>query len=233
MSSDLLRLFAGLDNASLERLADRREALLSGGRVAAALALTAIPGARALAANHLPDPVVRVLNFALTLEYLEASFYNRGIRSGIIPAGEDLRVFRTIQEHENEHVRFLRRTLGSAAVPKPQFDFTAGGALPNPFKDYELFKLLAQAFEDTGVRAYKGQVRALKPYDVYLTAAVTIHSVEARHAAWIRYIAGAPPAAEPFDEAKSVKETLQLVRATRFIVAQPRTRSRRRPRFTG
>ncbi len=88
------------------------------------------------------------------------------------------------------HVSFLKQTLGSLAVPKPEFDFTAGGALPNPFKNYEVFKILSQGFEDTGVRAYKGQAGALKPYDVYLTAALSIHSVEARHASEVRRLRG-------------------------------------------
>ena len=192
MTTDLHHLFAGLDSKSLDRLATRRDTLLSGGRAAAALAISAVPVAlaaiakEAFASSSLPDAVVRVLNFALTLEYLEASFYNRGIRSGIIPGGKDLRVFTTIQEHENAHVSFLKRTLGSRAIEKPEFDFTAGGTIPNPFKDYEVFKILAQGFEDAGVRAYKGQLRALKPYDDFLTAAVTIHSVEARHASEVR-----------------------------------------------
>lgn len=196
MTIDLHRLFAGLDSKSLDRLATRRDTLLSGGRTTAALALSAMPLALAatvkdaFASSPLPDAVVRVLNFALTLEYLEATFYNRGIRSGVIPGGKDLRIFRTIQDHENAHVFFLKRTLGSRAIAKPEFDFTAGGAVPDPFKDYEVFKILAQGFEDAGVRAYKGQLRALKPYDDFLTAAATIHSVEARHASEVRRLRG-------------------------------------------
>ena len=185
-----------LHDKGLDRLASRRDAVAAGGRLAAAIALASAPLAlaatagRAFAATTLPDEVVEVLNFALTLEYLEASFYNRGVRSGVIPSGRDLRTFRTIQEHENAHVAFLRRTLGRRAVPKPRFDFTAGGALPNPFRDYEVFKILAQGLEDTGVRAYKGQVGALQPYGAFLTAAVTIHSVEARHASEVRRLRG-------------------------------------------
>ena len=104
--------------------------------------------------------------------------------------GKQRRIFETIGEHENAHVAFLKQTLGSQAVAKPQFDFTAGGALPNPFKNYEVFLILAQGFEDTGVRAYKGQAPKLKPYDAYLTAALTIHSVEARHASEVRRLRG-------------------------------------------
>ncbi len=196
MSIDLHRLFDGLDDKSLDRLATRRDALRSGGRLASVVAWMSVPallGATvkdAWAGTTLPDAVVKVLNFALTLEYLEATFYNRGLRSGVIPGGKDMEIFRTLQIHENGHVKFLLATLGDAAAPKPDFDFTAGGALPNPFKDYEVFKILAQGFEDTGVRAYKGQLKALKPYDVYLTAAATIHSVEARHASEIRRLRG-------------------------------------------
>jgi hypothetical protein len=197
MSSDLHRLFDGLDDHSLDRLATRRDAVLAGGRAAAALAVASVPVLlatmveKAVAQGSLPDPLARVLNFALTLEYLESSFYNRGLRQGVVPAGKDRRVFETIQEHENAHVAFLIRTLGAQAVARPEFDFTAGGAIPNPFRDYEVFKILAQGFEDAGVRAYKGQLGALKPYDdAYLTAAVTIHSVEARHAAEVRRLRG-------------------------------------------
>lgn len=196
MSTELQGLFTGLDQASLDQLASRREALRSGGRLATLMALSTIPVAlaatarRAVAQSGLPDAVVRVLNFALTLEYLEAAFYNRGLRSGVIPAGKARRVFETISEHEDAHVAFLKRTLVNLAVDRPEFDFTAGGALPNPFKHYEVFQILAQGFEDTGVRAYKGQARALKPYGAYLTAALTIHSVEARHASEVRRLRG-------------------------------------------
>lgn len=190
------RLFAGLDEKSLTRLAGRRDAVHAGGRLAAGLAFASSPVAiaatvtDALARSVLPDPVVRVLNFALTLEYLEATFYNRGLAAGVVPAGKDRRIFETIADHENAHVAFLKQTLRGQAVAKPEFDFTAGGAIPNPFKNYELFKILAQGFEDTGVRAYKGQAKALKPYGPYLTAALTIHSVEARHASEVRRLRG-------------------------------------------
>ncbi len=196
MSTDLHRLFTGLDQGSLDRLAGRRETLRAGGRLAGMLALSAVPVALAtsvkdaFASSTLPSAVVRVLNFALTLEYLEASFYNRGLRQGVVPGGKDRRIFETIQAHENAHVAFLKQTLGRDAVAKPDFDFTAGGALPDPFKNYEVFKILAQGFEDAGVRAYKGQARALKPYPAFLTAALTIHSVEARHASEVRRLRG-------------------------------------------
>ena len=174
------------------RSVSRREAVWSGGgNLAAALAALAIPAVlvrpREAYANHLPPEVVDVLNFALTLEYLEAEFYTRGVGSGVIPQ-RDRSLFVTIRDHEVAHVAFLQDVLRTAAVEKPTFDFSVGGLAP--FRDYDTFKLLAQGFEDAGVRAYKGQVGVLQPYDAILTAAVTIHSVEARHAAAVRRLRG-------------------------------------------
>ncbi len=84
-------------------------------------------------------------------------------------------------------------TLGATPVTKPTFDFTAGdgsgnGPLKGVFSNYPLFLAVAQTFEDTGVRAYKGQAGELISNNDILTAALKIHSAEARHAAHIRYM---------------------------------------------
>lgn len=130
-----------------------------------------------------------VLNFALTLEYLEREYYQIGLdTTGLIPA-EDRDVFGLIYDHEISHVEFLLIALGDAAINKPTFDFTAGGTL-NPFEDYQTFLTLSQGFEDTGVRAYKGQAGALKDNDTILEYALQIHSVEARHASQVRRMRG-------------------------------------------
>ncbi|MEX2514464.1 MAG: ferritin-like domain-containing protein [Cyclobacteriaceae bacterium] len=87
-----------------------------------------------------------------------------------------------------KHVDLLKTveaSLGSKPVEKPEFDFTVGGAF-NPFGNYQQFLALAQAFEDTGVRAYRGQAGNLIKNGDLLTAALQIHSVEARHASEIR-----------------------------------------------
>ncbi|MBA3971110.1 MAG: ferritin-like domain-containing protein [Bacteroidetes bacterium] len=131
--------------------------------------------------------ITDVLNFALTLEYLESAYYNQGVASGVIPSA-DLTVFQQIKKHENAHVSFLQSTisaLGGTPVASPTFDFTAGGAF-NPFYVYGDFLALSQAFEDTGVRAYKGQAGNLISDNTVLTAALQIHSVEARHASEVR-----------------------------------------------
>lgn len=134
--------------------------------------------------------VADVLNFALTLEYLEAEFYNRSVAaSGLIPAGA-MAYYQQIAKHENAHVALLKSALGGAAIAKPNFDFTAKGAFPDVFTNLQTNYAVAQAFEDTGVRAYKGQAAMLIPFPAVLTTALQIHSVEARHAARIRYLRG-------------------------------------------
>lgn len=133
-----------------------------------------------------------VLNFALTLEYLEKEFYNIGLDTdGLIPA-DAKDVFGLISKHEDDHVAFLLAALGDAAVPKPTFDFTGapGGLNLDPFENYDTFLALSQGFEDTGVRAYKGQAGALANDNALLEYALQIHSVEARHASKVRRMRG-------------------------------------------
>jgi hypothetical protein len=193
-------VLGGIDPEISDRLLTRRDAISRGAatssKVAVGLALASVPVALAalatdaFAATALPQDIVDVLNFALTLEYLESSFYNAGVgTSGLIP-GSDLAIFQQIQKHENAHVAFLMSVLGSAAVAKPTFDFTAGGMFPDVFSNYATFQAVSQAFEDTGVRAYKGQAANLMSQPDILTAALQIHSVEARHAAEVRRLRG-------------------------------------------
>jgi hypothetical protein len=194
-----------LDDEIAGSMLNRRAALARGAKVSAiaatGLRIASVPVAlsafarKAFAQGGLPSVVVDVLNFALTLEYLEAEFYVTGVGApGLIPT-QDRLMFETIRDHEVAHVAYLKSTLGAMAVAKPTFDFTAGngsnsGPYADVFTNYATFTAVAQAFEDTGVRAYKGQAPALKPYDAVLTAALTIHSVEARHASEVRRLRG-------------------------------------------
>lgn len=139
------------------------------------------------------NTATNALQLALTLEYLEAEFYMKALESGVIPAGSRAEaVYEQISKHETAHVEFLREGLGENSLESPQFDFTAGGAF-DPFNEngigqevaYAQLLALAQAFEDTGVRAYKGQAGNLMGTP-FLTPALQIHSVEARHASEIR-----------------------------------------------
>ena len=139
---------------------------------------------------QLPRKIAEVLNFALTLEYLEDEFYRTALASDKLIPSETRATFETIGKHEAAHVEVLKAALGSHAVKKPTFDFTAKGAFGDVFSNYKTFLAVSQALEDTGVRAYKGQAANLKSSDEILTVALQIHSVEARHAAQVRLIRG-------------------------------------------
>ncbi|MCE4064712.1 ferritin-like domain-containing protein [Chryseobacterium gleum] len=136
----------------------------------------------------LKSTLTDALQLALVLEYLENEYYSIGLSTpGLIP-NADRTVFMQISKHESAHVGFLKSTLtslGTTPGNKPTFDFTAGGNF-TPFTDYNQFLILAQAFEDTGVRAYKGQAGNVMSNKVVLQAALQIHSVEARHASQVR-----------------------------------------------
>jgi hypothetical protein len=192
-----------------------------GGGLVAAVALGRPPAARAA----LSRGDVAILNYALTLEYLQDAFYTEAERKGAVE-GPAARLTRVVGAVERAHVKALRDVLGHRAVSRPFFDFR--GVTERP----QSFIRTAVAFEDLGTAAYKGQADKIESPTV-LAAAVGIHSVEARHAAWIRYIAGSRPASEAFDEGISKAKTLDLVRDTGFVRHAPRTKAARRPRFTG
>jgi rubrerythrin len=190
-----------IDPEVYERLDGRRAAVKNLASVGTKLAMAAVP----LALGSLfskaygqssSQKILDVLNFALTLEYLEAEFYNKGLAAGMLIPSMDRPSFQVIADHENAHVAFLKSTiqaLGGTPVMKPMFDFTAGnGSMNGPFAgvfmNYNIYLAVSQTFEDTGVRAYKGQATELMSSNEILRAALRIHSVEARHAAHVREI---------------------------------------------
>ncbi|MCW4468661.1 ferritin-like domain-containing protein [Flavobacterium sp. MFBS3-15] len=192
---------------SLGEKHSRRESFSQFGNIGKTAALAAAPfglaallaptKARAASAAFFTTTVetpTQALQLALTLEYLEDEFYQIALdTNGLIPQA-DRAIIAQISQHEAAHVEFLRSALGDNAPDKPTFDFTGGQGNPggpfNPFENYEVFLALSQAFEDTGVRAYKGQAGNLMSQPDLLQAALQIHSVEARHASQIRRLRG-------------------------------------------
>ena len=186
-----------------DRIDTRRAALKSFRNFGGKIALAAVPIAfgslfkKAYGGVKGTADVMDVLNYALTLEYFEAEFYAQALlASGLLPSGQVNMSIQTISKHETAHVNFLKTAIASAGgtpVDKPAFDFSGGnGSGEGPFKDaftdLGLFLAVAQTFEDTGVRAYKGRAAELKGSGNVLTAALQIHSVEARHAAHLRLL---------------------------------------------
>lgn len=193
-------IFDKVDSTLVEKLSERPEAFhdsryLNGSAAASAQQTGATDlftptNGRTPLNQPLPPQIVAALNLTLTGEYLETEFYSRGLNTpGLIP--NDLRqVFVRILLNEVGHRETLLTVLGSQAIPKPTFDFTGRGAIPNVFSNFNSFVNLGKTFEDNGVRAIKGQAPNVMADDFVLTTALRFHSVEARHASELRRIAG-------------------------------------------
>jgi hypothetical protein len=155
-----------------------------------------------------PEQDAQVLNFALVLEELTSAFYAEALARGKL-TGELREYARIVGGHEREHVRFIKGALGAKARRPPAFDFGTATS------DAGEFTAAAITLEDTGVAAYNGQATNLTPGA--LRAAARIVSVEARHAAWIRDLAGKPPAAEPTDAPMSASQARDALEKTGFL----------------
>ena len=210
-----------IDGHSRAAFLRRTGAFVGGSLLAAGL----VPNVALAASNS----DVAILNYALTLEYLEAAFYKEAMAKGAL-SGETKRFAQVVVDHESAHVDALRQTLGSKAVKKPAFDFkgTTG--------DQTTFQKTAMVLEDTGVKAYLGQAGKIKASAV-LKAAASILAVEARHAAWIANIIGGRPAPASFQPAATMDEVLQAVKGTGFLSgassASPASAVSAQPRMTG
>lgn len=183
----------------------RSEVILKGALAAGAVYGTFMVGPfvrKALAMSEGGD--VGILNFALTLEYLEASFYDEA-RSRAKASGELKSLIALLAKDEQEHVAALTATikkLGGKPVAEPKFDFSYDSAAS--------FLKLAQTFEDTGVSAYNGAGPEIKSKEV-LGAAGSIVQVEARHAAAIRLQNGEEPSPNAFDPSLDEAQVLKAV----------------------
>lgn len=183
----------------------KRAAVGGGSLLVSGVAFGGIPS---LAFGASASEDAKILNFALLLEYLEAAFYTEAEQKGKLSG--DVRYFaKIVGGHERTHVAYLQKALGSMAIKSPKFDF--GDTTSNTAK----FMATAIALEDTGVGAYNGQGANLTKKT--LAAAAEIVSVEARHSAWIRDIAGQLPAPDAFDPLLSKAQVLKRVNATGFV----------------
>ena len=145
---------------------------------------------------------VEILNFALTLEYLETEFYEKA--TGL--DGDVAKLAKQLAGEEAEHVDALTaavKQLGGTPAAKPTFAFPKG--------DVKAFLKLAQTLEDTGVSAYNGAAPAIQSKELLATAG-TIVQIEARHAAAIRYANGEPGAPEAFDMTLEMQQVLDAVK---------------------
>jgi hypothetical protein len=192
---------------------------LAGIATASAVTAATAEGAALSAAD------TRILRFDLQLEYLQASMYTEALRIGRLssPVRDAARV---VGAHEWAHARAIKRILGPAAVPKASFDYH--GVTENE----RAFLRTAVAFEDLTAALLKYQAVRLESRDV-LAAAISLHSVEARHAAWLRRVAGALPTLTAFDEPRSQSRMRALIVSTDFVARDPRTGTTRAPGFTG
>jgi len=202
---------------------DTRARFLGKAVVGGAALLGALTAPSVAAATAASD--VAILNYALTLEYLQAAFYTEAERLGAI-GGNLKQIPRQLGAVERAHVAAIKAALGRAAVRRPAFDFHG------VTEDQTKFLKTAVAFEDLGAAAYKAQAARIKSAAI-LAAAISIHSVEARHAAWMRFLAGVTPAVSAFDQGKPISEVKAIVASTHFVVAHPKLASRTNPKYKG
>lgn len=192
-----------------------RRAMLGGGALIGGASLLSGMSGTALAATEKATSDVDILNFALTLEYLEAAFYAEAVSGGKL-SGEAMKFAMVVAKDEAAHVAFLKGALGAKAVAKPKFDFKG-----TTMKQATFLKT-AMVLEDTGVSAYAGAAPMIANKKT-LAAALSVHSVEARHAAWVRDILGHGsnplPAPAPFDPSLTKAQVLKAVTGTGFIVS--------------
>jgi hypothetical protein len=189
---------------------------MSGGAVLGALAPSALAssgGGRPPARFGKGD--IGILNYALTLEYLEAAFYNGATAANMSLTPQTAAFLKVVTKDENAHVAFLKKALGAKAAKEPKFEFKGANT------SVETFMKTAQVLENTGVHAYSGQALNIKTI-AYVKAAISILTIEARHASVIGLLN--EPAGEdiapngPFDTPLPASKVLAAVKETGFIV---------------
>jgi rubrerythrin len=189
----------------VDRVSSRRAVLAAGtGLGLSALAATQLVGRLVRIDDAIAAPSraqdARIFQLVLQLEYTQVAFYEQALRDGALTG--ELHAFAQITlEHERAHLAAIEKALGAQAGPKPTFRFGA------KTKATAAFVRATIDLEDIAVAGYNGQATNLtKPA---LAAAAEIVSVEARHAAWIRALAGEVAAPEPVDKPMTAQEVAQ------------------------
>jgi ferritin-like protein len=199
----------------------RRGATAAAAAAAGAFAVEATADA---AVAETPNDIA-ILRFDQVLEYLQAGLYTEAERLGALKP-ETLAWARVVGAHERAHLQAIKLLLGEHAVKSPGFNYG------NVTSDEAAFLKTAVAFEDLTAALLKWQAPRLDSREI-VAAAVSLHSVETRHAAWIRHLVGLEPATTAFDKPASQHKMAQLIDSTHFLVSRPITSSRQRPRYTG
>jgi hypothetical protein len=185
----------------------RRRFLKAAGLVGVGATLAAAAAMSRFASAQGDEGDIAILNYALTLEYLEEDFYGRGADSGLLQ-GRTRELVAAIRDHESEHIAALESTisdLGGSPVARPKFSYPKG-----VFKDEKSWFDAALEFSRLGVRAYHGQVQEIQSPDL-LAAAASIAGVESRHAAIIADLAGRNPFPAPIEPSSSKSAVLKTV----------------------
>lgn len=201
-----------------------RKSLVGGATLLAALASQPAFGARRSKRND-----TTIFQYALNFEYLQSTFYTEAERVGTVGRMSRPKAVwaTTLGAHERAHVRIIKKVLGDDATKKPFFNFH--GNTETEAK----FTRTAVAMEDLTTALLTGVTPALHSRGL-VAAAFSLLTVEARHAAWARHLAGVVPVAAPFDRAKPVSEVDRIVASTHFIrTLAPRTTKRAKPKFVG
>ncbi len=198
-------MFNGQPVINFDSETDRRNFLKYAGIVGVGATLVAAGTRTKFASAQAAQGDIDILNYALTLEFLEANFYKQGVDGGIL-SGRELALVTPIRDHEAAHVSMLSSTisdLGGQPVKEPQFKYPAG-----TFKDKATFLKTASTFEELGVVAYHGQVPNIESVDI-LAAAGSIAGVESRHAAILADLIGGDPFPSPVENSKPMSFVLQ------------------------
>jgi hypothetical protein len=203
------------------RLSFLRKSAVAGGAAVSGGALLGAFAPSALAAGAGRPPAsfgkgdIGILNYALTLEYLEAAFYNGATAANMSLSSQTAAFLKIVTKDENAHVAFLKKALGSKAAKEPKFEFKGANTSP------EMFMKTSQVLENTGVHAYSGQALNIKSA-AYVKAAISILTIEARHASVIGLLND--PTGEmiapngPFDTPLTAAKVLAAVKETGFIL---------------